>query len=699
MKKKSLLASVALFGQFYNSENYKDIISIIGDFIKGAVLLNKKFSLTPFEIKTLLEETYDFQLPESVIRTVLHSALKKDVESEKGVYSFNESIINNFEDLSEKLEKKESISDSIFSELKNYISEKESRVLSAEDESILFKNFTQYLFDNGTTELYTNYISTFIVKLSPDRIESLNEIREGLILYQGIKYTPNLKKLGKWDQSLVIYLNTEYLFNALGYNGVLFKDIFSDFYRLVQEINQSNKGKRIYLKILPETIDEVESFFYSAESILKRQQKLRPWKTAMKFLVESCSVPSDIINKKVSFYKDLEKLDIRKQDFDLDFEDYAEYNVDDNSVIEELKKISKKKNKSFDEEACAYFFKIFSKINYFRKGKNNRPFEKIGHVFITDSSFGKYLGHNNNVKIENSDAAFAKDIDYITTRFWIKLKKGFSEKTEFPKSFNVLTKARIILSSQINSSLSKEYDKLVEETKSGKLSEEEALERSYALRDKPNLPMEITSENVDSTFDFLNNEDYLQNIYQEKIRKDQLIEETQRQNQELQKELERRKKIDKEREEKEREELQKQKQEEKRVKYKEQTQEYENNLNIYCSQEWNRTSKVMKWHFWQYLIFIAVAVFVIFILVALRDEILNLLGILITEESKLYYAGVVSIVGFLATGIRSFFDTKNILIGIRLLISKEYREKVKQENYSEFEIAYKAKEKAPVFEE
>ncbi len=114
MKKKNLLASVALFGQFYNSENYKDIISIIGDFIKGAVLLNKKFSLTPFEIKTLLEETYDFQLPESVIRTVLYSALKKDVEPEKGNFCFKESIANNFEGLSEELEKKESISDSIF---------------------------------------------------------------------------------------------------------------------------------------------------------------------------------------------------------------------------------------------------------------------------------------------------------------------------------------------------------------------------------------------------------------------------------------------------------------------------------------------------------------------------------------------------------------------------------------------------------
>jgi hypothetical protein len=689
MQKKSLLASVALFGQFYNSDNYKDIISIIGDFIKGAILLKKKFSVTPFEIKILLEETYDFQLPESVIRTVLHSALKNDVESEKGNYCFKETIANTYEDLSGELEKKESISDSIFLELKKYISEKELRILSSEDETILFDNFTQYLFDNGSSERYTNHISTFIVKLDKDGINNLNEIREGLILYQGIKYTSNLNKIEKWDQSLTIYLNTEYLFNALGYNGVLFKDIFSDFHKLVEEINQGKQGKRIYLKIFTETVDEIESFFYSAESILKRKQKLRPWKTAMKFLVEDCKEPSDIINKKVSFYKDLEKLGIKKQEFDLDFEEYAEFNVDDPVVIEELKKMSKIKNRTFDEEGCAYFFKIFSKINYFRKGKNNRSFEKISHIFITDSSFGKYLGHNNSVKIENSDASFVKDIDYVTTRFWIKLKKGFSEKTEFPKSFNVLTKARIILSSQINSSLSKEYDKLVEETNSGKLTEEEALERSYALRQKPNLPMELNSDNIESTFDFLNNEDYLQNIYQEKIRKDQLIVETQQKNIELQRELDIRNQKDKEREEKERKKLEAKKLLEIEKKHQAELAIYYEKLNRYVNTNWKKEYKIIKWHFWKYLLFVIFMIVLVFIFIYKRDSIILHLGFEVSENSKFIYTIVLWGLGFLATTIRSFFDTKNVRFALNLMLSNKERAITRNEKEIELTKDYK----------
>ena len=65
----------------------------------------------------------------------------------------------------------------------------------------------------------------------------LNLIREGVILYQGIRYTSEVDELGKWDSNLVIYLNTEYLFNVLGYNGILFKEIFDDFFKLVSEIN------------------------------------------------------------------------------------------------------------------------------------------------------------------------------------------------------------------------------------------------------------------------------------------------------------------------------------------------------------------------------------------------------------------------------------------------------------------------------
>lgn len=700
MKDKNLLASVALFGQLYNSEKYKDISAILSEFIKGAVVLHKKYNLTSFEVKKLLEDTYDFQIPESVLRTVMFSTLKSLVTFDHSLFNFNESITLDFQNVEKELEEKSLINNSIFQSLKIYVEEKDRKVLSQADESLLFENFNQFLFDNGSSEKYTNHISSFIIRNEADRefVKNLNSIREGLILYQGIRFTADIDKLGKWKSKLVIYLNTEYLFNALGYNGILFKDIFFDFHKLVQEINSSNEEKTISLKYFSETQDEIESFFVSAESILKGYKRLRPWKTAMKLIIDSCKSPSDIVAKKVNFYSELDRLGIEFQEFNYEIEEYATYNVEDTSVVKELKKMSKGKKRDFDEESCYQFFRMFTKVNFFRKGKSCKSFEGIGHIFITDSGFGKYLGHNNNVKFSNSDISFAKDIDFITTRFWIKLKKGFSEKIAFPKSFNVLTKAKIIIASQINYSMSKEFDKLVKETDDGKLTKEEALERSYALREKPNLPGEINETNIDSTFEFLNNDSYLDNIYREKERKDELIKETQKQNLELQAELERRDKIDEERKEKERLELEEKILVEKKNKYENSLNEYNRKNDNYCEANFSISLKELKKHFWKFFLFVLITIVLIFILVSLRDSILSLFNIEITEDSKLYYSGLIMVVGFLATTIRSFFDTKNFLKGFKILTSKKFKKECKETLFKEFEERFKMDNQKPIME-
>ena len=699
MNDKKLLASVALFGQLYNSTKYTNISGIIAEFIKGAIVLHNKYSLTSYELKNLLKETYDFNLLESVIKTVVYSNLKDIVEVENKVFNFNDSIKEQYQTVETDLENINQLNDSIYNGLKHYISEIEKKQLSKVEEEEILENFSQFLFENGTSDNYSNHISSYIIKNETDInfVNNLNEIREGLILYHGIRYTADINELGTWKNKMVIYLNTEYLFNALEYNGLLYKEIFDDFNNLVSEINANGK-KIISLKYFPDTVDEIESFFLSAESILKGEKKLLPWKTAMKKIVDSCKSPSDVVALKVDFYSKLENLGIELQEFDYDVNEYADYNVVDESVIEKLKGIAKEKKMRFNEASCDYFFNIFTKVNFFRKGNNRKPFNKIGHIFISDSGFAKYLGHNNCVKFEHSDTTFAKDLDFVTTQFWLELKKGFSEKSEFPKSFNVLTKAKIIISSHINNSMAKEFDQLVIDTDKGVITKDEALARSYALRVKPNLPAEVTYENIDETFNFLNNENHLADIYQEQIKKDELVKETQQKNIELQQEIERRDRIDKEKEERKEKELETKKQEEKKKKFDSDISMYNTKLANFCNEQWDRLRKEMTWHFWKYLIFILVAILVIFVLVSLRDSFFNLMNIQVTEEAKLYYAGIVTAIGFLATAVRSFFDTKNILLGLKILIIKEFRNEYMTSNCEDFEVTYRKENKEPIME-
>jgi hypothetical protein len=550
MKENNLLASVALFGELYNNEKYKSISDIIAEFIKGAVVYENKFSFNSTELTVLLDKVYAFKIPESVIRTTLNNKLKDIVERKDGYYHFNETIKNEFQNINTEFDSINTTHNIILSDLVNFVEEKEKTQISESDKKELFENFNHFLLDNGLSDKYSNHISAFVI-INQDKIgfkDSLNGIKEGVILYQGIKYTADINELGKWNTDLTIYLNTEHLFSALGYNGLLFQEIFNDFLKLVNEINISNKNtnqkKRIELKYFEETKTEVDNYFLTAETIQRGAKQLDPSKSAMKMILDNAKTLSEIKALRVKFDIELKLKGITLQEFNHDISSIMRFNVEDENILEELKKKSEEKHRYFDENNCRQYFKIFTKVNYFRNGESRKQFEKIGHLFITENGFAKYLAHNNSVKFEENDVPFAKEIDYIITKFWFKLKKGFSDKQSLPISFDVVTKAKLILSSHLTSNVSAGYKKLLEDTKSGKLTKEEALQRSYEFRERPNRPEDINIENVESSLEFLNNESYFEDLFREKERKEALLSETQTKNEELQNEINRRDKIE-----------------------------------------------------------------------------------------------------------------------------------------------------------
>jgi hypothetical protein len=543
MKEKNLLASVALFSELYNSESYKSVFDILAEFIKSSLLQDKRFNFSSTELKTLLEKTYGFRIPEPVLRTTLNNKLKDVIKKKGGVYFFDHTLLSEPVEIQDDFNVINNSHNQLLADLEKYIEQKSNVLLSDADKAEVFDNFNHFLLDNGYSDKYSDLISAYIITNQhvSQFHNSLNTIREGLIMYQGIIYTSDINELGKWNTDLVLYLNTEQLFSALGYNGVLFQEIFNDFYKLVNEINLSspnqNKGRRIELRYFEETQNEVDNYFNTAESIKRGNTKLDPTKSAMKMIVDSSSSVSDIKATKVKFEIELKRLGIHLQEFNQSWEVTSKYNVEDQGVLEELQKRSQEQHRNFDESLCIQYFRIFTKINYYRRGESDKVIEKIGHLFITENNFAKYLAHNNAVKFADTDIPFAKDIDYITTKFWFRLKKGFSDKQSLPKSFDVVTKAKIILAAHLKTSVSEGYHKLVEDVKSGKLSQEEAIERTYEFRQKSMRPEDITLENVDNTLDFLHEETFFEDLFREKQRKDELLTETQQRLLELEQEI------------------------------------------------------------------------------------------------------------------------------------------------------------------
>ena len=121
-------------------------------------------------------------------------------------------------------------------------------------------------------------------------------------------------------------------------------------------------------------------------------------------------------------------------------------------------------------------------------------------------------------------------------------------------------------------------------------------------------------------------------------------------------------------------------------------------MDDYWRLKWTEIFKETKWHFWRYLVFIAIAIFLIFILVSFRDNLLKLLNFPLTEDVKLKYSGLVMVVGFLATAIRSFFDTKNILVGLKTIISRKFKKAYKETYIVKFKEEFRADNIEPILE-
>lgn len=525
MKENKLIASIVVFKELH--DNNKDIYDIISEFIKAGIIHQKKWSFNSTEITLLLENIFDFKLPEAVIKTTLKKRLIKSkfLTFKDGSYSVTNIETKIDPHFESNYENKKSIYKETEYEFIKYIEDEKEQSLSKTEINEIIKNLNQFLLGNDVNEKYTQDISSYIIKNKNNKEfkERLNVVKEGLVLYTGIRYTADINELGKWNNELTIFLDTEILFYFFGYNGEVYKEIFNDFYKLVREINANSETKKIKLKYFTEIEKEINDFFQVASLIIDNKKHLNPSKTAMKEIVNGCVTKSDIIVKQNKFFIMLKTAGILKEDeFDY-YKDYS-HNIEGTEVLKELKQKSIDKKREFNEESCLNHLKLFTKINTLRKGINNQGFDKSKYIILTGNRFIHYLAHNKNIKDNEKDIPFATDIDYITDKFWFKLKKGFGKSEDVPKSFDIVTKAQIVLSSQISNTVQEKYTALNEKYKAGKITKEEAISLNYELRESTLKPEEITEITVTDSLYFINNFSIEDHIREQAVLKQKVAE-------------------------------------------------------------------------------------------------------------------------------------------------------------------------------
>lgn len=509
MVDRKLIASVALFRGLYDKD--RDIYDVIAALLKAAIVFEKKWAFNTTEASHLLESTFGFQIPEAVISTTLRNRLKKKegiVTFENGTYSLAEERVPDTSQLEEELQSTRAVQDRIIDDLLSYFEKHSPKSIDEQEQQSIRESFGAFLLDENVSPEHSGRISSYIItRQSEDGFqESLDAIREGYVIYNGIRYSSDLSRLGSWTTELTIYLDTEHLFNAAGFNGELYKQLFDDFYKLVREANRAKK-KSIKLKYFAEAKAEVDNFFHVAELIIRREVRLNPSKPAMVSIVTGSKTASDIVQKKALLFSELNKRNITLETKD-DFYDEPEYVVESADLIEKLKLQAKRDDRPFDEDACSAALKMFTKINYFRQGKCIGPLEAVGHIFLSGKSYTQFLAFHPLIRQDENSIPFSTYLDFLTNRFWFILKKGLSKDVSSPRSLSVIAKAQVVIAAQINHSVSEQYAEMIKQIDSGNMTIEEAEYVNHELRSKAATPEEITTESVEDRMQILGYEGF-----------------------------------------------------------------------------------------------------------------------------------------------------------------------------------------------
>ena len=493
--KRKSMAALAVFRDLYNKN--RDIYSAIAEFIKLAIVEN---GIQTFELQSIInsiKENNGIELPIAVVK---RSLCRLNFLEKKGAqYTINPNVRFDADQILNATKREDHENQFIIEQLNDYCESKMGRGLSADEKTALCNEFCAFVVDDTNAPVFGAYISEFVIKKSIDRdfVEQLNQIRQGVLIFVAFNYNTDYNTFDKIDVPINIYLDTEILFHLYGLNGSLYKNLFDEFYNLVTEINSRAKKKVVRLLYFSESEDDVNSFFYVAEKIVRREEQLDPSKQAMRNIVNGCLEPSDIIEKKADFFRVLKEKDIviDKQERYYDKEVNYQYLIDSKFFYEN-------KEDGVTDYDIDRKVNLLNYISIKRGFKNQSIFKNIGHILLSANKITFSIAFDKRVR-ESNTVPLATNLTFLTNRFWISLNKGLTDISSL-KSINIITRAQIALSTIINDSVGRLYNQYLEDDKNGKYDLEKSKACLAELHKSAVSPDELTIDKTEDYVDILN---------------------------------------------------------------------------------------------------------------------------------------------------------------------------------------------------
>lgn len=512
---KRRIASLALFRNLYN-EGRSDVMTILCEFAKNIVYSKHLTGFTPTEIKNELKSEYEFYVPESVVESVIKKFCRKDHSK----YYPNDGAISEKVNIAE-IERIEQSHTIIFAKLTSYIEEKTEKELSEVEKEKLFQSFCKFIIEESDVD-FSEFISTFIIEAQSNIELStlIQTIKEGVVLYTGIQYNDAINEVGSWKNEFTIYVEQEILFHLAGYNGTLYQQLYYDFRNLIKEINRTAGKQLIKIKYFDSVKNEIDRFFKIAERIVDGRETLNYSNVAMTDIVRGCEHKSDVVAKKASFFDLLKKEQIEESE-ELFTDESSEFNIYHEENINQL-------SKDLPERDIEWSLQLLNYTSLRRKGTMS-GFDKSKCILLTGNSTTMAVAFHPLIK-RNGEVPLATTLDYFTNKLWFKMNKGFGNN-DYPKSFNIVTKAQIVLSAQIVGSVAKEFEKIKKEIVEKSKPESVIIAELAELKSLVRKPEDVHESEIDemlSTISMADTEQYLREREMQRVEAERQKEENER---------------------------------------------------------------------------------------------------------------------------------------------------------------------------
>lgn len=515
------LASYVLFKDLY--DNKKDIYDILIEFI---IFTLKRTSTVSFSIIECLDSVKkEFGLndiPTATLKTAL-KRLKREgyIHVNNGRYLVANPLFANEEHqiTPNKLLEILSMHKKLLERLFQFIEKQSLTVLSEDDKMEIRECFNSYFMDGREQNDYSKFIYSFIVaQTDPTTKSFLSNLKESSIIYNGVTFSPDAMTIPAWQKDLYIYLDMEILFNAASLNGVFYLQLFREMYELIQEINK--KRHSIKLRFFSETKTRINHFFETAENIIRKRRMPLESSDAMCEILNGCETPSDIMQKRITFWDKINALGI--QEFDTDF--YAteqhKYNLIGKEIYTTLKNRLEELHSPLSGESQDELINFLNYIHILRKGNSKKSFEEISHIFLTGKDVLAKLAWHPSIK-KPGEFPFVTDMEFITNKLWVKRSRGFASQKKPSLSLEFATKAKIALSSMQKSSLQHKLDEAKIKYRNGELSKEDMIQIYINCRTCYKSPNEVNNETIEDVLDDIREED-LQNFIAKTQKKEEL---------------------------------------------------------------------------------------------------------------------------------------------------------------------------------